>query len=200
MKKQNDGLTCKCNESEAANCDCNKRDVEGTIKEENLSELEIANEALNNEKIKFKELTDQLLRLKAEFENFRKRNEKERKMLIAWGKEDILFKQLDLLFVIEQAYKSVDGTTNIESIKMGLKLIHSEFKKMLKAEGVVAIDALGKQFDLNLHDAVEQVENDTVEDGSVIEVLQDGYKIGDKVIKHAKVKVAKNNNKIEGGE
>jgi len=202
LEKQKDNSTCDCNDDSGDNCTCSdtQKEVLDTAREEKVGELEILSQALGEEKKKTNELSDQLLRLKAEFENFRKRNEKERQNLIAWGKEDILLKQLDLLFVIEQACKSVDGASDLESIKTGLKLIHSEFKRMLKAEGVSIIDALGKQFDLNLHDAVEQVENDNVQDGSILEVLQDGYKIGNKVIKHAKVKVAKNNKKIEKGE
>jgi len=202
LEKQKDNSTCDCNDNSDDNSPCidNQKEVLNTAREEKVGELEILSQALGEEKKKNNELSDQLLRLKAEFENFRKRNEKEKHALIAWGKEDILLKQLDLLFVIEQACKSVDGASDLESIKTGLKLIHSEFQRMLKAEGVRIIDALGRQFDLNLHDAVEQIEDNKAKDGSIIEVLQDGYKIGEKVIKHARVKVAKNNKKIEGGE
>ena len=202
MEKQKDNTRCDCKNDSENNCSCtdSQKDILDTAREEKVSELEIMSQSLVEEKKKTNELSDQLLRLKAEFENFRKRNEKEKHALIAWGKEDILLKQLDLLFVIEQACKSVDGASDLESIKTGLKLILSEFQKMLKVEGVKTIDALGKQFDLNLHDAVEQIEDNKAKDGSIVEVLQDGYKIGEKVIKHAKVKVAKNNIKIEGGE
>ena len=202
MEKQKGNSVCDCNDIPGDDCACKEgqKDVLDTARKEKMDELEILGQALVEEKKKTSELSDQLLRLKAEFENFRKRNEKEKQTLIAWGKEDILLKQLDLLFVIEQACKSVDGASDLESIKTGLKLILSEFQRMLKAEGVKAIDALGKQFDLNLHDAVEQVEDNKAKDGSIVEVLQDGYKIGEKVIKHARVKVAKNNKKIEGGK
>jgi len=202
LEKQKDNSTCDCNDNfdDKSPCIDNQKEVLNTAREEKVGELEILSQALGEEKKKNNALVDQLLRLKAEFENFRKRNEKEKQTLIAWGKEDMLLKQLDLLFVIEQACKSVNGASDLESIKTGLKLIHSEFQKMLKAEGVSTIDAFGKQFDLNLHDAIEQVEDNNARDGSIVEVLQDGYKIGDKVIKHAMVKVAKNNKKIEKGE
>lgn len=196
MEKEKDNE----NVSESIEHHDNKSDVLEDARKEKIDELAILTQALNAEKKKNTELQDQFIRLKAEFDNFRKRSEKEKPALIAWGKEDVLLKQLDLLFVIEQACKSVNGASDLNSIKTGLNLINSEFKRMLKAEGVSTIDALGKQFDLNLHDAIEQVEDENAENGSIVDVLQDGYKIGDRVIKHAKVKVAKNNKKIEGGK
>ena len=107
-----------------------------------------------------------------------------------WGKEEILLKQVGLLDVMEQASASIVTTTNIESIQKGLELIKQEFVKMLSSEGITEIDCLGKMFDPVFAEAIEQVESDRHE-GTVIEVTQKGYMLKERVIRHAKVKVAK---------
>lgn len=165
-------------------------ETETAAREEKLSELEILKQSLEEKAKESAEYYNQLLRLKAEFENFRRRNEKEKQNHLAWGKEDILLKQVALLDVMEQAAASTQAATNIESIKQGLELIKMEFVKMLSSEGVVEIDCLGKIFDPQLHEAVEQVESEAPE-GTVTEVMQKGYMLKERVIRHARVKVSK---------
>jgi len=164
--------------------------ISDAARDEKVSELEILRQSLDERKKESDDYYNQLLRLKAEFENFRRRSENERKNHINWGKEEVLLKQMRMLDVLEQAVSSSKNTNNVESIMKGLELIHQEFKRMMAEEGVLEIVSAGAKFDPDLHEAVEQVESEAPE-GSVVEVLQNGYKFKDKVIRHAKVKVAK---------
>ena len=169
-------------------------ETETVAREEKLSEQEILKQSLEEKGKAAEDYYNQLLRLKAEFENYRRRTEKEKHNHLAWGKEEILLKQVSLLDVLEQASASTQTTTNIESIKMGLDLIKIEFVKMLSSEGISEIDSIGKSFDPVLQEAVEQVESDEPE-GTIIEGMQKGYKLKDRVIRPARVKVAKNGDK-----
>ncbi len=134
---------------------------------------------------------DQLLRLKAEFENYRKRVEREKENHRIWGKEEILLKQISLYDIIGQALESVRTTKNTESIIVGLEMIYKEFEKMLIGEGINTIDATDV-FDPHLHEAVETVEDESKVDGTIVSVFQKGYIMNDRVIRPAKVKIVKN--------
>lgn len=164
--------------------------ISETARDEKISELEILQQSLEEKKKQVDDYYDQLIRLKAEFENFRRRTEKEKQNHLLWGKEEILMKQIGLLDVLEQAAQSATTTNNIDSIIKGLNLISQEFVKILSSEGVVAIDAAGKKFDPGLHEALDQVESDR-EEGTILDVLQKGYTMNGRVIRAAKVRVAK---------
>ena len=166
-------------------------ETETAAREDKLSELDILKQSLEEKSRAAEDYYNQLLRLKAEFENYRRRAEREKHNHLAWGKEEILLKQVGILDVLEQAAASTQTATNIESIKQGLGLIKQEFVKMLSSEGIAEIDCLNKPFDPSLHEAVEQVESQQPE-GTIIEVMQKGYKLKEKMIRPAKVKVAKN--------
>jgi molecular chaperone GrpE len=168
----------------------NGQAIYDTAREEKVSELGILQQSLEEKKKQADEYYDQLLRLKAEFENYRKRTEKEKQIHLMWGKEGILLKQMGLLDVIEQALHSARTSDNIESIQQGLGLIVNEFSRMLNSEGVTEIESRGKKFDPSLHEAVEQVESDEP-DGTITDVLQKGYSMNGRVIRPARVKVAK---------
>ncbi|MCB4792618.1 MAG: nucleotide exchange factor GrpE [Elusimicrobia bacterium] len=163
-----------------------------TSRDEKLSELEILRQSVEENKKKAEDYYDQLLRLKAEFENYRNRMEKEKQTHRLWGKEEILLKQIDLLDVIEQAYESMNSNASPESIKKGLELIKIEFSKMLSSEGIKEIESLGQKFDPNFHEAIEQLETKEEEEGKILGVMQKGYMFGGRMIRPARVKVAKN--------
>lgn len=163
-----------------------------SVRDEKISELEILSQSLEENKKKAADYYDQLLRLKAEFENYRERMEKEKKSQRLWGKEEILIKQIDLLDVIEQAYASINKNASPEVIKKGLELIKLEFSKMLSSEGVKEMDSAGQKFDPNIHEAIEQLETKEEEDGKILEVMQKGYMFNGRMIRPARVKVAKN--------
>lgn len=161
-----------------------------TARDEKLTELEILHQSLEEKKKLAEDYYNQLLRLKAEFDNFRKRAEKEKQNHLSWGKEGVLLKQIDLLDALDQAMESTKSSDNVESIRKGLLLIHQEFIKMLSSEGVKEISIEEGKFDPEKHEAIEMIESDKPEN-TVIEVIQKGYSINSRLIRPAKVKVSK---------
>lgn len=143
-----------------------------------------------------KEYYDQLLRLKAEFENYRKRVEREKENHRLWGKEEILMKQISLYDVIVQAVDLARTTKNIESIIVGLEMIQKEFEKVLNSEGISEIDTSGN-LDPYLHEVVETVVDESQQDGKIVSVLQRGYIFNERIIRPAKVKIVKNEVKAD---
>jgi molecular chaperone GrpE len=168
----------------------NAKDYCEDAREEKLTELDILKQSLDEKRKQAEEYYDQILRLKADFENFRKRTERDKHNHILWGKEDILLKQLGILDILEKAHKSALSSTNIEAIRKGLELIIQEFLKMISSEGVEEIECLGKNFDPSLEEAVDYIESGEKEN-TVVEVLQKGYTSKQKLLRPAKVKVAK---------
>jgi molecular chaperone GrpE len=168
---------------EKQGCNCND------ARDDKIAELEILKQSVEDKSKQAQDFYDQLLRLKADFENYRKRSEKEKKDYLEWGKEKILLKQLSIDDILQQALKSAKEGNNMESIIIGLELINKEFSKMLKEEGVEEIQC--EKFDPNICEALEQVESEA-EDETILEVYQKGYKINGKLIRTTKVKVAKN--------
>jgi molecular chaperone GrpE len=157
--------------------------------DEKMSEVEILRQSVESQKRLAQDYYDQLVRLKADFENYRKRSEKEKKDYLEWGKEKILVKQINIDDVLHQALKSAKTSNNIESVIVGLEMISKEFAKMLKEEGVEEIHC--DKFDPDMCEALDSANSDE-EDGKILEVYQKGYKIRGKLLRIAKVKVAKN--------
>ncbi len=114
-----------------------------------------------------------------------------------WGKESVLLKQINILDILEQAYKSTQASTNIEAVRKGLELIIQEFIKMISSEDIEEIKALGEKFDPAVHEAVDYVESDE-DEGSIVNVLQKGYTLKGKLLRPAKVMVAKKEKKKGG--
>ncbi len=140
------------------------------------------------------QLYNQLLTLKAEFENYRKRIDRDRPALVRYGREELLQKLLPLYDVLLSAHEQVAARGEGESTKdlvIGLELIFSEFTKLFKAEGIKILFSVGKPYDYNEHEVVGHVETDEHPEGTVVEEVQRGYRLEDKVLRHAKVRVAK---------
>ncbi len=140
------------------------------------------------------EFYEQLLKLKAEFENYRKRVDRERTEWIQSGRAALLNKLLPLYDVLLQAHEQVakspaDGAT--KDITKGLELIFKEFTKVFESEGVKEIETVGKPYHYDQHEALGFVETDEWADGTVVEELQRGYLLGGKVLRPARVRVAK---------
>jgi len=135
---------------------------------------------------KVKELTETLQRLQAEFENSQKRLEKEKQDFLQFAKKDMITKILPILDNFELALKNTD---NKEEFQKGIELIYAELYSMLEKEGIKKIEAKGK-FDPHQHEALMAEESDK-EKGTIIQELQKGYLLNDKVLRTAKVKVAK---------
>lgn len=145
--------------------------------------LEAANEQIN-------QLKDQLLRSIAEFDNYRKRTLKERAELILNGGEKVLTAILPVVDDMERAIENGAKTDDPVVLREGMELIYHKLLKVLEAQGVSTIDTDNADFDTDVHEAVAMVPGmGDDKKGKVIDCLQKGYKLNDKVIRHAKVAV-----------
>lgn len=136
---------------------------------------------------------DKYIRILAEFENARKRNERERAELIKYAHEEVIIEVLGLYEDMERSLEAARKFTVDANIVKGLDLIVGRMRELLKSYDVKPVDSVGKKFDPNCHEAMMQAESPEHEDGTIIEEFQKGYWLGDRVVRTAKVKVAKNN-------
>src|SRR6266700_209767 len=144
---------------------------------------------MSDEKAKAADYYDQLLRLKAEFDNYRKRMEKEKSEARLWGKQDVLMPLLSLVDVFEQALGQAEKAKDVKQVAVGLEFLHKNFSNFLKSEGLAAIELVGKPFDPHQAEALEQIEVDGDQVGQVLSELQRGYSFQGRVIRPARVRV-----------
>jgi Molecular chaperone GrpE (heat shock protein) len=134
------------------------------------------------------ESKDRYLRLSAEFDNFRKRSRKEREDLIKTAGESVITELLHVVDDYDRALKSIDQATDIQAIKEGIQLISNKFEEFLKRQGVTEIDAIGHELNTDLHEAITKIPSpDENAKGKVVEVIQKGYMLNEKVIRYSKV-------------
>ena len=136
------------------------------------------------------ELTDRLKRNMAEFDNFRKRTEKEKSSMYVIGAKDIIEKILPVLDNFERGLAAVPEDEKGSSFAEGIEKIYKQFVKTLEDAGVESIEAVGKQFDPNLHNAVMHVEDEEAGENIVVEEFMKGYMYKGSVVRHSMVKVA----------
>ena len=161
----------------------NKENLEETI-ENNEAQ---SNNELSKVKLELEDTTDRLKRLMAEFENFKKRSSKEREGLYNSLVADIV---TSFLPVQDNLEKAITAQTADEGFKQGIELVTKQISDIFKKFGVEEIETCGKPFDPEVHEAVSMVEDETLGEKIVKEELRKGYKIGNKVIRHAMVVVA----------
>lgn len=161
------------------------------VKDEEASEEETEEiDPLEKAEAEITELKNQLLYKVAEFDNYRKRTLKERAELILNGGEKFITAILPILDDMERAIENGAKTEDPEVLREGMTLIHQKFMKTLESQGVTKIDTEGADFDTDVHEAVAMVPGmGDDKKGKVIDCLQPGYKLNDKVIRHAKVAV-----------
>ena len=175
QKVQEENIEEKVNESNADN-------VSEDSAEQNAKSSEVADEA--------SEWKDKYLRLVAEFDNYRKRTLKEKMDLIASGGEDAIKSLLAIMDDIDRALDAMTKSNDIEAIRQGIMLIHQKLLDTLHAKGVEEISAIGQELDTDLHEAVAKFPvAEEEKKGKVIDVVQKGYKLKDKVVRFAKVVV-----------
>ena len=136
------------------------------------------------------DLYDRLLRKTAEFDNFRKRVERDRKEMIDWAAADVIG---DLLAIVDDFDRALEAPAppEAQSFKSGLELIQRQLAELLKKRGVSTVEALGADFDPHVHQAVAYEEVPGAREGEVVGVMAKGYKLGDRLLRPALVKVAK---------
>ena len=148
--------------------------VEETAEEKTVSAEEYAS------------MYDKYLRAIAEFDNYKKRTQKEKEEIYSIAKADVVLGLLPVIDNFERAEKFSED----KNVEEGMALIRKQFNEFLKKIGVEEIEAEMKPFDPNFHNAVLHEDREDVDENIVVEVLQKGYKLGEKVIRHAMVKVA----------
>lgn len=163
------------------------------IKEEKIVTLkESEYRQLNEEAAKVKEFQDRLLRLQADFENTRKRLEKEKQDFVKFANEGVILELLNILDDLERAVSLAESKhQDLNAFLKGVEMILAHLYEMLKEFGLEPIQAEGKLFDPHYHEALMQVENRDLPEHTIIEELQKGYLLNDRVIRTAKVKVSK---------
>ncbi len=136
------------------------------------------------------ELFDRLLRKTAEFDNYRKRIERERKEFVEWAAADLL---TDLVAIMDDFDRALAADAPVDALpyKTGLELIRHSLHELIRKRGVTEIEALGTAFDPHLHQAVAYEAAEGAEEGTVVEVFRKGYKLGDRLLRPSMVKVAK---------
>jgi len=139
---------------------------------------------------KLAEMQDKYIRLSAEFDNYRKRTLREKMELSKYAAEDVLLKILPVLDDFERALMHSESSADYPSLKNGIDLIYLKFNDFLKQTGVREIEALNCPFNVELHDAIAKVAVDEEDKkGKIIDVIQKGYYLQDKVLRHSKVVV-----------
>ncbi len=139
---------------------------------------------------KIEELSDKLLRQMAEFDNFRKRTEKEKSAMYEIGAKDIVEKLLPVVDNFERGFQAVAEEDKEDAFVTGMEMVYKQLMTMLEGVGVKPIEAIGQEFNPDLHNAVMHVEDETVGDNIIVEEFQKGYTYRDSVVRYSMVKVA----------
>lgn len=160
-------------------------DVPGTGSPKDNSEVERLKAELEEEK-------DKYLRKVAEFENFKRRNAKERVEMIQTAGKEVITEMLDVLDDCDRAQKQIESSEDTKEIKEGVLLVFNKFRNVLQARGLKAMDTINKEFDPDLHEAITEIPAPSPElRGKVVDEVMKGYYLNDKIIRHAKVVVGK---------
>lgn len=151
-------------------------------------QVQVAQAVAMKEKHRSEELSNLVNRMQADFDNYRKRNQESSKRLKEDGIVAVIEKVIPIIDVLKQAIMMIPD----EKVAEGVKMIYRQINDMLALYGVTEIPALGEQFDPNVHNAIMQVKvKDADKVNMVVEVFQKGYRLGDRIIRHSVVKVAK---------
>lgn len=174
-------------------------DIESTDTEETVeNETEDSSEGKPKKKKKDKkdkkdeqieELNDKLKRQMAEFDNFRKRTEKEKTQMFDMGAKTIIEKILPVIDNFERGFTTVDEADKDDAFVSGMDMVYKQLMTELESAGVKPIEAVGKEFDPEFHNAVMQVESEEYESGIIAQELQKGYTYKDAVVRHSMVAV-----------
>lgn len=184
LKEKEAEATAENRETQAEPQPNEEEQAELTPEETLTKELEEAKNIIEEQK-------DKYLRLSAEFDNYRKRTLKEKAELIKNGGEKAISAILPILDDLERALENMQKTDDLKAIHEGIDLIYQKFLKNLTQEGLEKMNPIGENFDTDYHEAVALVPASAEEQkGKVLDCVQTGYKLNDKVIRHAKVVVA----------
>ncbi|HEU4632440.1 MAG TPA: nucleotide exchange factor GrpE [Flavisolibacter sp.] len=142
-------------------------------------------------RLQIDELNDRYLRQAAEFDNFKRRNAKERMELIQTAGRDVITDLLEVLDDSERAQKQMETSEDVQQIKEGVQLVFNKLRNTLAARGLKPIESLNKDFNVDLHEAVTEIDAGEEMKGKVVAEVQKGYYLNDKIIRFAKVVVGR---------
>lgn len=157
----------------------------------NKSEEQDAEPLSAEDKLKeeLKQANEKYLRLYAEFDNYKRRTTKERIELLQTAGKDVIISLLPVLDDYDRALKSMDNATDVVAVKTGIELVQQKFKKLLAQKGLKEMNAQGESFDADIHEAITNIPVNDALKGKVVDELEKGYFLNDKVIRFAKVVV-----------
>ncbi len=179
-----------CNGSPCANMaddDAMEGNLTDTLTDENQEEPLV--EPQEEPKAEVDDYRDKFLRLQAEFDNYRKRTLKEKMDLVQNGGADTLKAFLPIVDDMDRARTAMAASEDIEALRQGVEMISQKFGEVLKQRGVVEIEAMGLELDTDHHEAIARFKAEPEQAGRIIDVVQKGYMLGDKVLRFAKVVV-----------
>ena len=143
-------------------------------------------------KAELEETKDKYLRKVAEFENFKRRNARERVELIQTAGKEVITDMLDVLDDCDRAQKQIEGTDDVKEIKEGVLLVFNKLRNILQARGLKSMETINQEFNPDLHEAITEIPAPSPElKGKVVDEVMKGYYLNDKIIRHAKVVVGK---------
>lgn len=163
------------------------------VQENNQEEIQEENVTAEDQmKEQLSQVQDKYIRLAAEFDNYRKRTNKEKIDLINSASERVILSVLEVLDDIDRASDQMKSTDDIESLRTGAQLIFDKLRKSLQGHGLKEMESTGEEFNLDLHEAITEIPAPKKKQvGKVMDTIQKGYYINDKIIRHAKVVVGK---------
>ena len=189
------------NNSDIINSENENLEQNSTVANDTDADNEKQNELEENLRDEIEQLRDEKLRLLADMENLRKRSDRDRMDSIRYGNinfaRDILSLGDNLSRALEAIPKDAEKTETITNLIDGLRMVQREFTSILEKHGIKKIEALNKRFDHNFHQAMMEIESEEVEEGIVIQEIQSGYNMHDRLLRPSMVGVAKKPNKDE---
>lgn len=189
------------NNSDIINSENENLEQNGTVANDTDADNEKKNELEENLRDEIERLRDEKLRLLADMENLRKRSDRDRMDSIRYGNinfaRDILSLGDNLSRALDAIPKDAEKTETITNLINGLRMVQREFTSILEKHGIKKIEALNQRFDHNFHQAMMEIESEEVEEGIVIQEIQSGYNMHDRLLRPSMVGVAKKPNKDE---
>lgn len=177
-------------ENQEQNQHDNSQDTLDNTVEQNQEQTGGGEAATTNNKLEqeLAEQKDKFIRLYSEFENYKRRTAKEKLEFTSFANKELMTALLPIVDDMERAEKSLETTTELEALKEGLKLVFTKFSKTLESKGLKIIDAQGQAFDSEFHEAITQIPAPSEDlKGKVVDVVEKGYFLNDKIIRFAKV-------------
>lgn len=153
----------------------------------NDENIETVNEEIQKDNNEYEELNDRYKRLFAEFENYKKRSQKEKESIYGMITGDVVSSMLPVMDNLEKAAEAKSNDTQYQD---GVKLVARQFQEALKSLGLEEIETIGQRFDPEFHEAVSHIEDETKGEQEIVQEYRKGYKIGNKVVRHSMVIVA----------